>query len=198
MGLSSGDSSFDLSDLIGRRAGHPGRPRSSRYRGEDRTLTVKERKIAHLRLADATEDVIALMVGCSASDVKQILQRDVVKKYLRVITAEAAEDVRPVIRDLTKEIEEKSKRAFEIECQIMEDMFQFDSADERSVVRARALASANAKDILDRAGKRAPTKVLERREVAIAPDTLDALGRIIGDVSSTKAIDITPSLEGEE
>jgi hypothetical protein len=143
---------------------------------EYRELEAHERRIAMLRLGGASLPAIAYLMETSEAEVRAILDRPRVANYMLKIQATYVNDLAPAVKDLSEAIEHEAARAFEIEKEVMERLF----ANEDSV-RAQLGAAATAQDILDRAGKRAPTRSIQAQVHAVAPATLEHLARIIGD-----------------
>lgn len=153
----------------------------------DRTqLRGVEKRVAFLHLSELDNATIAFMLETSADEIRKTLIRPHVAKFIAQQRAIFVDDIRPVMRDMNLQIKEHTERAWEVEKDVMERLYDL-SEDHRDYVRAQLGAAATAQDILDRAGNRAPTKILQKNEYSIDQDSLDKLERIMGDVNGRPA-----------
>lgn len=150
-----------------------------------------ELKVAHLRYAGASQGVIAYLAQCSQGHIEAILKRPRVADYLLKLTALHQTDLAPAVRNLNEAIEYEADHAFEVEKQAMDRLAGvWDDAEPTKLHVQAQLGSAQlAQDILDRAGKRAPTKIQQQIRHEVAPATIEHLGRIMQEATS---VDITP------
>lgn len=151
-----------------------------------------ERRIAFMHLSGASNNTIAYMCETSVNEVSVVLHRPNVARFVAQQQALYVEDLRPVMRDMNKVIAEHTEEAFEVETGVMRRMYNIDE-EHRDYVRAQLGAASTAQDILDRAGNRAPTKVVQTNRYEIDDKTLNQLDRIMGEVENRHAIDVTPS-----
>jgi hypothetical protein len=153
-----------------------------------------ERRVASLHIGGASNDVIGYLVECSAEHVGVILKRPRVAQFLMKMTAIVGEELGPALKNLGEAMDDAAERAFEVECEAMERLFALDDAEDKKFVHAQASAANIAQDILDRTGKRAPTKIQQRVEYSIAPQTVEHLTRIMSEAGT---IDVTPHVNGK-
>lgn len=155
-------------------------------------LSPNERRVAHLHIAEASIDTIAYLTEQAPAHVNDVLNRPHVRKYILKLVALNGDEMKPAIQNVTDAIEKAATRAFEVEEQAMERLFGLDDVTDRRFVHAQVSSAQIAQDILDRAGKRAPTKIAQTVTYGIDERSLDSLTRII---KEQDAIDVTPSID---
>jgi hypothetical protein len=161
----------------------------------DRTqLRGAEKRIAFLHLSELDNSTIAFMMETSMANVRDTLNRPHVAKFIAQQRAIFVDDIRPVMRDMNLQIKEHTERAWEVEKDVMERLYQLGD-DNKDYVRAQLGAAATAQDILDRAGNRAPTKILQKNEYSIAPESLSELERIMTEANPAR---LAPNEAGSE
>jgi len=153
-----------------------------------RDLEPLERRVALMRASGMSEQTIGHFIDVDYMTIKGILNRPRVARYLLAIEATFADDIKHGAKVLDDAITHTANRAFYIEKEVMERLFE-----QKESVRAQLGAATTAQDILDRAGKRAPTKI--QTEVTHTIDS-EALGRVAQVLQEHKAIDITPQNRG--
>lgn len=136
-----------------------------------------ERRVAMMHVANASIAVIAQMLECSPGTVQNILARPHVARFILLLHGTVSEGLEDGISDLNTAFKEKAKRAFTLEAQAMEDLHTLGNEAEKDSTRVRAKLGVvfTAKDILDRAGHRAPTKVYNYGNSEIPPEAAEAL-----------------------
>ena len=149
-----------------------------------RDLEPLERRVALMRSAGMSEQTIGHFIDVDYMTISSILKRPRVARYLLAIESTFANDIREGAKTLDNAIIHTANRAFHIEKEVMERLFE-----QKESVRAQLGAANTAQDILDRAGKRAPTKI--QTEVTHTIDA-DALGRVAQVLKEHQAIDVTP------
>jgi hypothetical protein len=158
-------------------------------------LTSNERKIATMHAAGATNAAIGHLMEMSAENVGAILGRTHVAHFCMLLHAIVSDSIAPGIRDVSKAIEERADRAFQLECKQMEALDALADRDDLhpSVeVKARLGVVTTAADILDRAGKRAPTKVINTNISGKIPQAaMDQLTEVLKEFKP--ALDVTPN-----
>jgi|SRR5215471_198004 len=147
-------------------------------------LDPTERRVALMRAAGMSEQTIGHFLETDYIAVSRILQRPRVARYLITIESTFVNDIRESARKLDVAITNAANRAFHIEKEVMENLFA-----QKESVRAQLGAATTAQDILDRAGKRAPTRI--QTEVTHTIDA-EALGRVASVLREHQAIDVTP------
>lgn len=158
---------------------------------EHNSLSPIERRVALMHVADVSQRDIARFVDVDQVTVGNILKRPHVAKYILAQTSTFARDLAPAFKDLNDAIETAADRAFEVEKDVMERLYDY-APDQKGYIRAMLGAASTAQDILDRAGKRAPTKVVH--SVDIEPGALEAIAQVLEeDKRVNRAIDVTPS-----
>jgi hypothetical protein len=153
-----------------------------------RDLEPLERRVALMRAAGMSEAVIGRFIDTDYMTVNAILKRPRVARYLIALESTFVNEIGPSAKHLDEAIQNEARRAFIIEKDVMERLY----AKEDSI-RAQLGAAATAQDILDRAGRRAPTKV--QTEVTHTIDA-EALARVAEVLNEHQALDITPHLNG--
>lgn len=135
-----------------------------------------ERRIALMRAAGASLAAISMLLEEDMGHVKQIIERPHVAHLVTLMTGMIADDVAPVAQSLSQEIEATGRRAFAIERSVMERLYAIEDS-----IKAQLGAAATAQDILDRAGQRAPAKSVQVNLHAVAPESIEHLGRAISE-----------------
>jgi hypothetical protein len=142
-----------------------------------------ERRTAMMHASGMSDAVIARFLDTDAQSVINILKRPRVARYLIALESTFINDISKSAKILDNAIMAEASRAFVIEKSVMERLY------ERSdCVRSQLGAAATAQDILDRAGKRAPTKI--QAEIVHTIDA-EALGLVAEVLAEAKAIDVT-------
>lgn len=149
-----------------------------------RELEPLERRVALMRAAGMSEQTIGHFIDVDYMTISSILKRPRVARYLLAIESTFANDLREGAKTLDNAIIHTANRAFVIEKEVMERLFE-----QKESVRAQLGAATTAQDILDRAGKRAPTKI--QTEITHTIDA-EALGRVAQVLKEHQAIDVTP------
>jgi len=150
---------------------------------EWRDLEPIERRAAMMRASGMSDAVIARFLDLDSTYVINIFKRPRVARYLIALESTFVTDISKSSKLLDTAILAEANRAFYVEKQVMERLF------ERSdCVRSQLGAAATAQDILDRAGKRAPTKIQAEVVHTIDAEALDLVAQVLGEA---RAIDIT-------
>lgn len=154
-----------------------------------RDLEPHERRAAMMRVSGLSLAAIGQFLDCDYVTVAAILKRPRVARFMLALESTMVDAIdKNHVKDLNKAIEDAAHRAFEVEETVMERLFnrEYD-------VRAQLGAAATAQDILDRAGKRAPTQ--QRVQVDYGIDT-HALKAAVDALREHErgAIDVTPQL----
>jgi hypothetical protein len=155
-----------------------------------RELEPLERRVALMRAAGMSEQTIGHFIDVDYMTISAILKRPRVARYLLAIESTFANDIRAGAKTLDDAITHTANRAFVIEKEVMERLFE-----QKESVRAQLGAATTAQDILDRAGKRAPTRI--QTEVTHTVDA-EALSRVARVLQEHQAIDVTPRRVHEE
>jgi hypothetical protein len=155
-----------------------------------RELEPLERRVALMRAAGMSEQTIGHFIDVDYMTISSILKRPRVARYQLAIESTFADDIKHGAKILDDAITHTANRAFVIEKEVMERLFE-----QKESVRAQLGAATTAQDILDRAGKRAPTKI--QTEVTHTIDA-EALGRVAQVLKEHQAIDVTPRRIHEE
>lgn len=160
-------------------------------------LSPIERRVASLHIGGASNDAIGYLMEMTGDNVSHILKRPKVAQFVFKMNALMGEEIGPAVKGLSEAMDDAAERAFKVECEAMERLFALDDIEDKKFVHAQASAANIAQDILDRAGKRAPTKVHQKVEYSVAPATVEHLARIIneaggGEDGGSNTIDITP------
>lgn len=126
-----------------------------------RVLSHVENRVALMHVAGAKQTTIAYMLECSQGAIEDILKRPHVARQILLLTGVAGDSLSLGVENLNSAIEQAAVNAFEVEYKNMLDLDQIgDGLNETGdVIKAKVAASNIAQDILDRAGKRAPTRV---------------------------------------
>jgi len=157
-----------------------------------RDLEPLERRVALMRAAGMSEAVIGRFIDTDYMTVNAILKRPRVARYLLALESTFVAEIAPSAKNLTAAIDDAAHRAFEIEKDVMERLYAKD-AD----IRAQLGAAATAQDILDRAGKRAPTKIQAEHVHTIDAEALAHVANVLQEVNGRRVIDVTPSEEAD-
>lgn len=161
-----------------------------------KNLSPIERRVAHMHVAELSQRDISIFVDVDQATVGNILLRPHVAKYVVALHATVASELAPSYKDLSVAIDNAADRAFEIENSVMEKLYSTPE-DSKQYVRALIGSAATAQDILDRAGKRAPTKVTHTFEVD--KDSIDRIADVMREDDRIKrAHDVTPRQNGGE
>lgn len=161
----------------------------------DKDLNPTERKIAMMRVAGATIDSIAYMLEVANGTIEYVLRKPHVANYILLLTAYTGRGIEEGIRNLNEAIDSAATEAFDIE---MKSMRELDSLGDDPVllrppdrIKAKVAASTIAQDILDRAGKRAPTRVINAQLHGTIPEAaLARVSDVLSEINQT--IDVTP------
>jgi hypothetical protein len=154
-----------------------------------RDLEPLERRVALMRAAGMSEAVIGRFIDTDYMTVNAILKRPRVARYLIALESTFVEEIGPSAKHLDAAIQNEARRAFVVERSVMERLFE-----QKENVRAQLGAATTAQDILDRAGKRAPTKI--QTEITHTIDA-EALARVAEVLQEHKALDVTPRRIGD-
>lgn len=168
-------------------------------------LNPMERRIAMMHVANASLGVIAQVLEMNTETVDNILKRPRVARFMLLLHALVSDGLKEGVEDLNKAFKEKASRAFELEAQAMEDLNSLGEDSELKAstrIRAKTAVVFTAKDILDRAGHRAPQKVYNYGAGQIPPEAAEALAEAAKELvalrRSDQAIDVTPRVEPQE
>lgn len=164
-----------------------GRPKGS-YKDRHEILSPTEQKVVLLKASGMSAPAIAIQLEMNAEQVYNVLERSHVAKAFTRVTAQMCGEIAPVARAISEELEAVAGEAFDTTVSVMRDLNAVgDEAlaveDLKNGIRAKLGALTSAQDILDRAGKRAPTRTIGAMVHAIAPEQLEKLERIVGDVT---------------
>lgn len=178
-----------------------GRPRIRSLVGHH-GMSALERKVAMYRAAGASQESIAFLLETAQANISQILARPHVADLVVMLTVTACEGLEEPINNLNAQIEHVAQEAFSIEVSNMRELDAM--ADEASLadrpvarIKAKVSATAIAQDILDRAGKRAPTRVVQTHVgMRISDEQVSRLTRVAEELTGT-VIDVTPKPEEE-
>jgi len=149
-----------------------------------RDLEPLERRVCLMRAAGMSEATIGHFLDCDYMTVNAILRRPRCARYLLALESTFVDDLRASAKHLDTAIMSEATRAFHVEKNVMERLYEM-----RDNIRAQIGAAATAQDILDRAGKRAPTRV--QTEVTHTIDA-EALANVAEVLREHKAIEVTP------
>lgn len=151
-------------------------------------------KVAMERAAGMSLESIAFDCGCSSETIKNILARPAVARKVLVLESMIGRITQGSLLDLDAAIQESAHMAFEVEKNAMVDLVSIGDrnieSDDSVAIKAITAAAATAQDILDRAGKRAPTVVKTQRATGQIPQSvLDNLGLVLDEMKVT--VDVT-------
>lgn len=154
--------------------------------GGDRDLNPLERRIALMRLAGASVPSIVMATERDETYVYHVLKRERVVHFMNIVTGMMVQEAAPVAASLNNVIQATKGRAFEVEREVMENLFRLTPDGEevtiRDYIRAQIGAATTAQDILDRAGERAPAQTVNLHAHAVAPQTIDSLTKALSEV----------------
>jgi predicted amino acid-binding ACT domain protein len=156
-------------------------------------LEPHESRAALMRAAGMTEAAIAQFLDTDQVNIKKILQKPQVARYLLALTATMATDLAEASKNLSESIEREAVNAFHVEKTVMDRLFKMEEN-----VRAQLGAASTAQDILDRAGKRAPTKVQTEVTHTIDAEALAHVASVLEEVHRAPAIDVTEYRNGHK
>jgi hypothetical protein len=149
---------------------------------DDRDLNPLERRIASMRAAGATIDSIALTVERESATIRNILLRPRVARFVMIVAGMVGADIADSVKDLNAAIENTAKEAWQTEVRNMRELDELGIAydEPKHKIRAKLGAITTAQDILDRAGKRAPTKIQNTNfNVSIPPQAMERLTDVL-------------------
>jgi hypothetical protein len=155
-----------------------------------RDLEPLERRVALMRAAGMSEAVIGRFIDTDYMTVNAILKRPRVARFLIALESTFVNEISKSAKHLDAAIQEEAHRAFHIERDVMERLYA-----KESDIRAQLGAAATAQDILDRAGKRAPTKIQGEVVHTIDAEALARVADVLQEHNGRKVIDVTPSEE---
>lgn len=162
--------------------------------GLGRGLSAQEGKIAAMRAAGASIDAIALLLECPPHTVALALDRPRVAQQVLILTAMMGREMAPAIKDVNEAIEAAASEAFQVNLENMRELHELGrdgGLRHQDKIKAKVSASAIAQDILDRAGKRAPTRVVTVSG-KIPEAAMEHLANVVKEVSGNEgAIDVT-------
>jgi len=158
-----------------------------------RELEPLERRVALMRAAGMSEVVIGHFLDTDYMTVKGILERPRVARYLIALESTFVQEISESAKHLTESIEAEAVNAFHIEKNVMERLYAMEKD-----VRAQLGAASTAQDILDRAGKRAPTKIQTEVSHTIDAEALAHVAGVLQEIHGPQVIDVTPSGNGHE
>lgn len=163
-------------------------------------LTSLERTVAVMHTGGATHAAIAHLLEMSEPSVANILHKPHVAHFCMLLHAIVSGDISKGVQDVSKAIDTQAARAFELETEQMErlnDLANREDLKPSTEVRARLGVVTTAADILDRAGKRAPTKVINTNITGRIPQAaMDQLTEVLKEFKP--AIDVTPQGGSDE
>lgn len=153
-----------------------------------------------MHVANASLMTIAQVLELNTEQVDIILKRPRVARFILLLHGVVSDGLEEGILDLNAAIKQKAARAFELEALEMESLHDIgDDSDVQTSVRVRAKLGTvfTARDILDRAGHRAPTKIYNYGNSEIPPEAAEALtaaARELADLRRRESdvIDVTP------
>jgi hypothetical protein len=151
-----------------------------------RELEPLERRVALMRAAGMSEGVIGKFIDTDYMTVGNILKRPRVARYLIALESTFVDEISESAKHLTAAIENEAVTAFQVERTVMDRLFAMETN-----VRAQLGAASTAQDILDRAGKRAPTKVQTEVTHTIDAEALAHVASVLEEVHRPAPIDVT-------
>lgn len=158
---------------------------------EYRDLDPFERRAALMRAAGMSEAVIAQFLDTDQVNIKKTLLKPRVARFLLILEATLAEDLSEAAKHLNESIEHEAVNAFHVEKTVMNRLFEMETN-----VRAQLGAASTAQDILDRAGKRAPTKIQSEITHTVDAEALAHVASVLEEHLRPPAIDVTPNGNG--
>lgn len=149
-----------------------------------------------MHVAGASNHVVAEMLAMNPLTVANILERPRVQKFCLLLHGVVSDGLEEGVADLNAAFKAKAQRAFELEHAAMDRMDKLASTADETVgpntrIRASMGVVFTAKDILDRAGYRAPTKVYTYGEGSITPEAANALADAARELRQLREIDRT-------
>jgi hypothetical protein len=144
-----------------------------------------------MRAAGMSEAVIGRFIDTDYMTVSMILKRPRVARYLIALESTFVEEISESAKHLDAAIQNEATYAFDVERKVMDRLFAMEQN-----VRAQMGAVSAAQDILDRAGKRAPTKVQTEVTHTIDAEALAHVASVLQEVHDQRAIDVTPNGRG--
>jgi len=127
-------------------------------------LTPEELSIATMRAGGASTVTIATIREIAETTVRSILNRPAVARTVLMLCGIIGSGLEDGIRDLNAAFEDAASEAYLIERTAMRELFDLGDdlvgVDNANAIRAKMGAVTTAQDILDRAGKRAPTRII--------------------------------------
>lgn len=149
-----------------------------------RDLEPLERRVALMRASGMSEATIGHFLDCDYMTVNAILKRPRVARYLIALESTFVDDIKASAKHLDDAILSEANRAFQVEKSVMERLYAMSDN-----IKAQLGAATTAQDILDRAGKRAPTRVQTEVMHTIDAEALSHVAKVLGE---HQAIDVTP------
>ena len=151
-------------------------------------LNPTERKVAMLHAAGMSMPAIAIQMQWTSDRVENVLKRAHVSRYITTLIAAISEEITPVARQLTVELEAFAGEALDRQVNVMRTLDRIgdealEKSDLKNGIRAKLGVLASTQDILDRAGKRAPTRTIGAVAHIVAPESLERLERIMTEVA---------------
>jgi len=151
-----------------------------------RDLEPLKRRCALMRAAGMSEQVIGHFLDTDYMTVSYILKKPRVSRYLIALESTFVNEIGPSAKHLTAAIEQEAVRAFQVERDVMERLFAMEED-----VKAQMGAASTAQDILNRAGKRAPTKIESTVTHTIDAEALAHVASVLLEVNPP--VDVTPN-----
>lgn len=152
-----------------------------------------------MHVAGASLGVIAQVLELNTETVDNVLKRPRVARFMLLLHATVTDGLKEGVEDLNAAFKHKAARAFELEAMEMEAMHELGEDPDAKIssrIRAKMGVVFTAKDILDRAGHRAPTKVYNYGTPELPPEAAEALTEAARELAALhradRAIDITP------
>jgi hypothetical protein len=150
-----------------------------------RELEPLERRVALMRAAGMSEAVIGRFIDTDYMTVAMILKRPRVARYLIALESTFVNEISESAKHLDAAIQNEASYAFDVEKKVMDRLFAMEKD-----VRAQLGAASTAQDILDRAGKRAPTKTQTEVLHTIDAEALAHVATVLQEVHAP-TIDVT-------
>lgn len=153
-----------------------------------RDLEPLERRCALMRAAGMSEAVIGRFIDTDYMTVKVILARPRVARYLIALESTFVDEITESAKHLNTAIENEAAYAFQVEKTVMDRLYAMETN-----VRAQLGAASTAQDILDRAGKRAPTKIQSEVTHTIDAEAMAHVASVLQEIHRPASIDVTPN-----
>jgi hypothetical protein len=160
---------------------------------EYRELEPIERRVALMRVAGMSEAVVGRFLDTDCMTVSAILKRPHVARFIIALESTFVQDLKESAKHLDNAIMNEANRAFIVEKEVMERLFA-----KEDDVRAQLGAATTAQDILDRAGKRAPTKVIGEVLHSVDAEALSHVADVLQEALTHKIIDVTGNGNGNK